>query len=271
MFSLARLLSPVPGRVWLDAPGRHGCKGEPPATNRFHAAPLRGEDSVGSRRHPSPALLLCPAWRRGRCRRRTCCRGAPTRSVAGSPPGRRCSDICWAGSLRRKAHGGAGPTSPTLPHPRHKKGCLTSVGAEERVVGDGPWLGEGVELVEPLPGHIEPQKAGLPHGGQGHHLLPLAHSFLAALPGVGWDKGGSGVGATPRAGSPTFQAPLHPSTSHHPPHLSTPPYLSTFLISAPSMSQHPSCISAPFPISAPLISAASSSQRPSHLSTLCIS
>ena len=271
MFSLARLLSPVPGRVWLDAPGRHGCKGEPPATNRFHAAPLRGEDSVGSRRHPSPALLLCPAWRRGRCRRRTCCRGAPTRSVAGSPPGRRCSDICWAGSLRRKAHGGAGPTSPTLPHPRHKKGCLTSVGAEERVVGDGPWLGEGVELVEPLPGHIEPQKAGLPHGGQGHHLLPLAHSFLAALPGVGWDKGGSGVGATPRAGSPTFQAPLHPSTSHHPPHLSTPPYLSTFLISAPSMSQHSSCISAPFPISAPLISAASSSQRPSHLSTLCIS
>ena len=30
MFSLARLLSPVPGRVWLDAPGRHGYKGAPP-------------------------------------------------------------------------------------------------------------------------------------------------------------------------------------------------------------------------------------------------
>ena len=64
MFSLARLLSPVPGRVWLDAPGRHGYKGEPPppATNCFHAAPLWGEDSVGSRRHPSPALLFCAAW-----------------------------------------------------------------------------------------------------------------------------------------------------------------------------------------------------------------
>lgn len=65
------------------------------------------------------------------------------------------------------------------------RGGLTSMGAQEGVVGDRPWLCEGVELIEPFSGHVEPEQAGLPHGSQGHHLLPLTHGLLTALPGVG--------------------------------------------------------------------------------------
>lgn len=143
-----------------------------------------------------PTLLSFPAqlrvWpgqgqvsRRRLTRRLTCCRGAPRRSGAGSPPGRRCSGTYWAGCLWRR-HGegelGARPTCPA--HPA-QKGTLTSVGAEEGVVGDGPRLRKGVELVKPFPGRVEAQQAGLPHGRQGHHLLPLPHGLLAALPGGG--------------------------------------------------------------------------------------
>lgn len=65
---------------------------------------------------------------------------------------------------------------------------LTSVTTEESLVADGAWLGEGVELVEPLSGDVELQQAWLPHVGQSHHPLPLSHRLLAALPAhtPGW-------------------------------------------------------------------------------------
>lgn len=72
--------------------------------------------------------------------------------------------------------------TPTLISPRHR--LLTSMGAQEGVVGDGPWLCKGVELVEPFSGHVEAQQAGFPHGSQGHYLLPLTHGLLTALPGM---------------------------------------------------------------------------------------
>lgn len=76
----------------------------------------------------------------------------------------------------------------SLPHPnsqtspRHR--LLTSMGTQEGVVGDGPWLCKGVELVEPFSGHVEAEQAGFPHGSQGHYLLPLTHGLLTALPGM---------------------------------------------------------------------------------------
>ena len=81
-----------------------------------------GVRARGIKEAPLPSPPLPPRLdRRGRCRRSTCCRGAPTRSVAGSPPGRQCSGICWAGSLRKKVHRGAGPASPPPPRPPHRK------------------------------------------------------------------------------------------------------------------------------------------------------
>lgn len=96
----------------------------------------------------------------------------------------------WGGRQRDGELG----ARPPAPRPHRREGALTSVGAEEGVVGDGPRLREGVELVKPFPGHIEPQQAGLPHGGQGYHLLPLPHRLLAALPGAGVRRGWVGWG-----------------------------------------------------------------------------
>ena len=59
---------------------------------------------------------------------------------------------------------------------------LTPVLTEKRVVADGAWFCEGVELVEPFSGDVKLQQAGLLHVGQSHHLLPLPHRLLAALP-----------------------------------------------------------------------------------------
>lgn len=53
---------------------------------------------------------------------------------------------------------------------------------KKRVVADGAWLSEGVELVEPFSGDVKLQQAGLLHIGQSHHLLPLSHSLLATFP-----------------------------------------------------------------------------------------
>lgn len=78
-----------------------------------------------------------------------------------------------------------GPSNLPAPDAEHP---LTSVGAEEGVVGDGAWLGKGVEFVEPLPGDVELQQTRLLHGGQGDHLLALPHRLLAALPGRGDGK-----------------------------------------------------------------------------------
>lgn len=39
----------------------------------------------------------------------------------------------------------------------------TSMRTQEVVIGDGPRLSEGLELVKPLPGDVELQKAGLHH------------------------------------------------------------------------------------------------------------
>lgn len=64
----------------------------------------------------------------------------------------------------------------------------TSMMAKKRVVTDGAWFSEGVELVQPFPGDVKLQQAGLLHAGQGHHLLPLAHRLLAALSARGRDK-----------------------------------------------------------------------------------
>ena len=60
--------------------------------------------------------------------------------------------------------------------------ALTPVLAEEGVVADGAGLCEGVELVQPLPGDVEVQQAGLLHVGQRHHPLPLPQRLLTALP-----------------------------------------------------------------------------------------
>lgn len=49
------------------------------------------------------------------------------------------------------------------------------------VVADWSWFGKGVELVEPFPGDVELQQAGLLHVGQSHHLLPLPHRLLATF------------------------------------------------------------------------------------------
>jgi hypothetical protein len=82
-------------------------------------------------------------------------------------------------------HGGSwGLAHRTPPHTSSRRGLLTSMGAQEGVVGDGPWLGKGVEFVEPFSGHVEAEQAGFPHGSQGHYLLPLTHGLLTALPGM---------------------------------------------------------------------------------------
>lgn len=60
-------------------------------------------------------------------------------------------------------------------------GARTSVLTQKNVVADWPRFGEGVELVEPFPGDVELQQAGLLHVGQSHHLLPLPHRLLAAF------------------------------------------------------------------------------------------
>lgn len=196
-----------PGVCPLEAPlsARTQQQGEPSPCSEWSAAewgtawePAWG--ARGSRPLSLPAQLRAAGSGRA-ARALTCCTDAPTRSAAGSPPGRRCSGTCWAGCLRRKAQEAeVGARPPALAPPRG--GVLTSVGAEEGVVCDGPRLGEGVELVEPLPGHVEPQQAGLPQGGQGHHLLPLPHGLLAALPGAG-----GGPAAVPGRSRGTSQAP----------------------------------------------------------------
>lgn len=69
-------------------------------------------------------------------------------------------------------------------HTSPRRRLLTSMGAQEGVVGDGPWLCEGVELVEPFSGHVKAEQAGFLHGSQGHYLLPLTHGLFTALPGM---------------------------------------------------------------------------------------
>lgn len=50
----------------------------------------------------------------------------------------------------------------------------TSVLTKKRVIADGAWFCECVELVQPFSGDVELQQAGLLHVGQSHHLLPLS-------------------------------------------------------------------------------------------------
>lgn len=60
-------------------------------------------------------------------------------------------------------------------------GAHTSMLTQKYVVADWSWFGKGVELVEPFPGDVELQQAGLFHVGQSHDLLPLPHGLLTAL------------------------------------------------------------------------------------------
>lgn len=59
---------------------------------------------------------------------------------------------------------------------------LTSMRAQERVVGDGTRLCKRVEFIEPLSRDVELEQAGFLHVGEGNHLLTFPHSLFAALP-----------------------------------------------------------------------------------------
>ncbi len=50
------------------------------------------------------------------------------------------------------------------------------------MVGDGSWLSEGFELVQPLAGDVELQEAWLHHVEQTGHLPPLLQSLVVTLP-----------------------------------------------------------------------------------------
>lgn len=56
------------------------------------------------------------------------------------------------------------------------------MGTQEVMVGDGSWLSEGFELVQPLAGDVELQEAWLHHVEQTGHLPPLLLSLIVTLP-----------------------------------------------------------------------------------------
>lgn len=53
---------------------------------------------------------------------------------------------------------------------------------KKRVVADGAWFGEGVELIQPFSGDVKLQQTGLLHIGESHYFLPLSHRLLATFP-----------------------------------------------------------------------------------------
>lgn len=57
----------------------------------------------------------------------------------------------------------------------------TSMQTQEVVVGNGPRLSKGLELVKPLPGDVELQKAGLHHVEQTGHPPTFFQCVLVAL------------------------------------------------------------------------------------------
>lgn len=61
----------------------------------------------------------------------------------------------------------------------------TSMRTQEVVVGNGPRLGKGLELVKPLAGDVELQEAGLHHVEKARHPPTFLQSVLVALSAMG--------------------------------------------------------------------------------------